>query len=147
MEGWQWRPDLIWFDNLRSVKSVSYYVQQMYAKNMGTNVVPATLATPTPKGEDGLFTSAVFDKNTGEYIVKVINTTDKAQTVDIKFDGLKKIEGNATTVTLDCSDYTLDNTLDHPNAIIPQDGWAAVEGNVIKTTVQGKNFVIFKVKK
>lgn len=79
---------------------------------MGTNVVPATLATPTPKGEDGLFTSAVFDKNTGEYIVKVINTTDKAQTVDIKFDGLKKIEGNATTVTLDCSDYTLDNTLD-----------------------------------
>mgnify|MGYP002610115539 FL=1 len=147
VEGWQWRPDLIWFDNLRSVKSVSYYVQQMYAKNMGTNVVPATLATPTPKGEDGLFTSAVFDKNTGEYIVKVINTTDKAQTVDIKFDGLKKIEGNATTVTLDCSDYTLDNTLDHPNAIIPQDGWAAVEGNVIKTTVQGKNFVIFKVKK
>ena len=100
-----------------------------------------------PKGEDGLFTSAVFDKNTGEYIVKVINTTDKAQTVDIKFDGLKKIEGNAATVTLDCSDYTLDNTLDHPNAIIPQDGWAAVEGNVIKTTVQGKNFVIFKVKK
>ena len=147
VEGWQWRPDLIWFDNLRSVKSVSYYVQQMYAKNMGTNVVPATLATPTPKGEDGLFTSAVFDKNTGEYIVKVINTTDKAQTVDIKFDGLKKIEGNAATVTLDCSDYTLDNTLDHPNAIIPQDGWAAIEGNVIKTTVQGKNFVIFKVKK
>lgn len=147
VEGWQWRPDLIWFDNLRSVKSVSYYVQQMYAKNMGTNVVPATLATPTPKGEDGLFTSAVFDKNTGEYIVKVINTTDKAQTVDIKFDGLKKIEGNASTLTLDCSDYTLDNTLDHPNAIIPQDGWAAVEGNVIKTTVQGKNFVIFKVKK
>ena len=147
VEGWQWRPDLIWFDNLRSVKSVSYYVQQMYAKNMGTNVVPATLATPTPKGEDGLFTSAVFDKNTGEYIVKVINTTDKVQTVDIKFDGLKKIEGNAATVTLDCSDYTLDNTLDHPNAIIPQDGWAAVEGNVIKTTVQGKNFVIFKVKK
>ena len=89
----------------------------------------------------------MFDNNTGEYIVKVINTTDKAQTADIKFDGLKKIEGNAATVTLDCSDYTLDNTLDHPNAIIPQDGWAAIEGNVIKTTVQGKNFVIFKVKK
>ncbi len=30
VEGWQWRPDLIWYDNLRSVRSVSYYVQQLY---------------------------------------------------------------------------------------------------------------------
>lgn len=147
VEGWQWRPDLIWFDNLNSVKTVSYYVQQMYAKNMGTNVVPATLATPTPQGEDGLFTSAVYDKNTNEYIVKVINTTDKAQTVNIVFDGLKKMQGSAATQTLDCSDYTLENTLENPNAIVPQDGWTTVEGNVIKTTVQGKNFTIFKVKK
>ncbi len=79
------RPDLVRQPPQREVRKLLR--TQMYAKNMGTNVVPATLATPTPKGEDGLFTSAVFDKNTGEYIVKVINTTDKAQTVDIKFDG------------------------------------------------------------
>lgn len=147
VEGWQWRPDMIWFDNLNSVKTVSYYVQQMYAKNMGTNVVPASLDNPTPKGEDGLFTSAVYDKNTGEYIVKVINTTEKAQTVDIKFDGLKKIAGNVPTLTLDCSQYTMENTLENPNAIVPQDGYATATGNVVKTTVKGKNFVILKVKK
>ena len=33
VEGWQWRPDAIWFDNLRFCKSVSYYVQQLYALN------------------------------------------------------------------------------------------------------------------
>lgn len=147
VEGWQWRPDLIWFDNLNCVKSVSYYVQQMYARNMGTNVVPATLATPTPKGEDGLFTSAVYDRNTEEYIVKVINTTEQPKTIDILFDGLKKVQGNATTLTLDCSDYTLDNTLENPDAIVPQEGWTKVEGNTIKTTIEGKNFVVFKVKK
>ena len=54
VEGWQWRPDLIWFDNLNSVKSVSYYVQQMYARNMGTNVVPATLATSNSQGRGRL---------------------------------------------------------------------------------------------
>lgn len=36
VEGWQWRPDLIWYDNTRIFKSVSYYVQQMYAMNRGT---------------------------------------------------------------------------------------------------------------
>ena len=85
------RPDLVRQSPQREVRKLLRTAD--VCQEHGTNVVPATLATPTPKGEDGLFTSAVFDKNTGEYIVKVINTTDKAQTVDIKFDGLKKIEG------------------------------------------------------
>ena len=37
VEGWQWRPDLIWFDNLSSVRSANYYVQQLYGENKGTN--------------------------------------------------------------------------------------------------------------
>ena len=89
----------------------------------------------------------MFDKNTNEYIVKVINTTEQPKTVDIVFDGLKKAQGNATTLTLDCSDYTLDNTLENPNAIVPQEGWATVDGNKLKATIEGKNFVVFKVKK
>ena len=138
---------MIWFDNLNSVKTASYYVQQMYATNMGTNVITAQLANPTPKGQDGLFTSAVFDKNTNEYIVKVINTTDKAQTVDIKLDGLKKISGQATTITLDCSDYTADNTLENPVAVVPVESYTKTEGNIIKANVGAKCFVIYKVKK
>ena len=43
VEGWQWRPDAIWFDNLRSFKSVSYYVQQLFAMNKGTNVLSLTM--------------------------------------------------------------------------------------------------------
>ena len=35
VEGWQWRPDLIWFDNLSSVRSANYYVQQLYGENKG----------------------------------------------------------------------------------------------------------------
>ena len=43
VDGWQWRPDMIWYDNTRMFKSVSYYVQQMYACNKGTNVLPLTM--------------------------------------------------------------------------------------------------------
>lgn len=43
VEGWQWRPDMIWFDNLNSVCTVSYYVQQLFATHKGTNVLSLTM--------------------------------------------------------------------------------------------------------
>lgn len=146
VEGWQWRPDAIWFDNLRSAKTVSYYVQALYAQNKGTNVLSTTIANPTPKGQDGIFSSAVYDKDKNEYIVKVINTTEKAQTVKILLNGLKGIS-EVKTITLDCSDYEMENTVDNPNAIVPMEAAGKAEGNVINATVAGKNFVIYKIKK
>ena len=147
VDGWQWRPDMIWFDNLRCAKSASYYVQQMYAMNKGTHVLTTTLQKPTPKGEDGLFASAVWDNQAQAYIVKVINTTDKAQNVRIELKDAKKLPATAKTITLNCSDYDLDNTVTNPNAVVPTDGFVALEGNVINTQVGGKTFVVYKVKK
>ncbi|MBQ0020183.1 MAG: carbohydrate binding domain-containing protein [Bacteroidales bacterium] len=146
VEGWQWRPDAIWFDNLRSAKTVSYYVQALYAQNKGTNVLNTTIANPTPKGQDGIFASAVYDKDKGEVIVKIINTTESAKSVDIKLNGMKSV-GCVNTITLDCSDYDMENTVDNPNAIVPMEGSAKAENGIIKANVAGKNFVVFKVKK
>ena len=50
VEGWQWRPDLIWFDNLTSVRSANYYVQQLYGLNKGTHVLSLTENGKTVKG-------------------------------------------------------------------------------------------------
>jgi len=146
VDGWQWRPDAIWFDNLRVAKSTSYYVQAMFAQNKGTNVLPISNSNFPGKGEDGVLASAVWDKTTGEYIVKVANTTEESKTVSIKLEGLKSISC-VKTITLDCSDFDLENTVDNPNVIIPQESTAEAEGNVINATVAGKNFVVFKAKK
>ena len=146
VEGWQWRPDAIWFDNLRSAKTVSYYVQALYAQNKGTNVLPTSQSVQTPKGQDGIFSSAVFDKDKNEVIVKVINTTEKAQDIAIKLNGLKSI-ASATTITLDCSDYEMENTVDNPNAIVPQEATIQADGTTLNARVAGKNFVVFKIKK
>ena len=93
VEGWQWRPDLIWFDNLRSVRTCSWYVQNLYGHNKGTNVIPLTMdkkAVSGQEGQNGLFASAVLDKNNNTYILKVVNTSDKSQKLNIEFKGLKK---------------------------------------------------------
>ena len=43
VEGWQWRPDLIWFDNLNTMRTVSYYVQQLYSQYKGANALTLTM--------------------------------------------------------------------------------------------------------
>ena len=71
VEGWQWRPDMIWFDNLNSVCTVSDYVQQLFATHKGTNVLSLTMnkkPVTGAEGQNGLFASAVCDKNKNEII-------------------------------------------------------------------------------
>ncbi len=146
VDGWQWRPDAIWFDNLHMVKTSSYYVQSMYAHNKGTNVLPLTNSNFPLKGEDGVLASAVVDKGTGDYIVKVANTTDSTMNIKIVLDGFDKI-GHVSTTTLDCSDYDMENTIENPNAIVPEEHSVPSEGNVISAAIRPKNFVIFKARK
>lgn len=152
VEGWQWRPDMIWFDNLRSVRTCSYYVQQLYALNKGTNVVPLTMdGKPVAgvEGQDGLFASAVWDSESQSYIVKVINTSDKAQPVELCFAGLGKKEqltdGSLTTFHSD--DPDLDNTVDNPTAIQPMESKISIKGNTLKTQVGAKSFAMYKFKR
>ena len=154
VEGWQWRPDAIWYDNLRSFKSVSYYVQQLFATNKGTNVLPLTMngkPVAGQEGQDGLFASSVFDKTTGEVIVKVVNTSKQAQPVSIQLTGMKG-ERTAETITLSHNGSMDDeNTLDQPEKITPKTGTlkldAGKKATLLVDDVPAMAFRIYKVKK
>ena len=150
VDGWQWRPDLIWYDNLRSVRSCSYYVQQMYAHNTGTHVLKATengKPLAGNEGQDGLFASAVWDAAKKEVIVKVVNVSEKAQEVKLNFAGLKKSQKLQLVdiTTYHSDDLYADNTLDNPTAIVPQvqtaDGAALDVANV-----PAKTFAMYRFK-
>ena len=155
VEGWQWRPDMIWYDNLRMFKSVSYYVQQLYAQNKGTNVL-SLLMDKKPvagqEGQDGLFASSVFDKTTNEVIVKVINTSKQPQPVTLNLQGIKGGDRTAETITLSWSGSMDDeNTLDQPERITPKAGTfqcvAAKKTLVISDQLPPMSFRLYKVKK
>ena len=62
VDGWQWTPDLIWVDNLRSYGSANYQVQKLYSTNKGTHIVPALSGNKPLSGQDSLYASAVIDK-------------------------------------------------------------------------------------
>jgi alpha-L-arabinofuranosidase len=161
VEGWQWRPDMIWYDNLRMFKSVSYYVQQMFAMNKGTNVLSLTTADPQngkkqvpvagQEGMDGLYASSVLDAETGEVIVKVVNTSKQPKAVQLNLQGMKG-ERTAQTLTLSW-DGSMDdeNTLDQPEKITPKPGITPVTADkkcsVLTDEVPAMSFRMYWVKK
>ncbi len=152
VEGWQWRPDMIWFDNLNSVLTCSYYVQQLYGHNRGTNVVPLTMdkkAVSGQEGQNGLFASAVWDSNDNCYIVKVVNTSATAQPVSINFAGLKKNQklANGECILLTSDNPDLENTIENPFAITPQESKVNIEGNVLNVDIAPNTFAIYKFTK
>ena len=156
-EGWQWRPDLIWMDNLRTVRTPNYYVQQLYAMNPGTNVLSLTEQVKNGKktvaqavtGQDNLCASAVFDKASGKYIVKLVNLGNAPQQVQLTFKGLKALPaaGNVQLTTLHSDDPMACNTISRPTVIVPVERAASdltVDKNVATFTVPARTFAVFK---
>lgn len=150
-EGWQWRPDMIWFDNLNSVPTASYYVQQLYAQNKGTRVLPLTMEgrpVAGKEGQDDLYASAVIDEPRGAYIVKVANTSDSPRDINLRFDGLKSSRTltEGTVVTLSSDDPDADNTLDNPSRIRPVETPLTIDGNIVRVTLPARTFAVYTVR-
>ena len=163
VKGWQWRPDLVWFDNTRIMRSCSYYVQQLYSLNKGDYVLPALVDGKPLTGQQQLYASAVVQGS--EIIVKITNLSRYSQTLNIELDGLQGPVTGGTLTTLYSSDAMAENTLDNPDKVVPvtvdvdmapclnpqdywQKGWYTNEqgDRVLKTSVAGSTFSVFKFK-
>src|SRR5204862_5427670 len=91
IDGWQWTPDLIWVDNLRSYGTTDYYVQKLFSTNKGSKVVPITLNNEVIAGQDSLYASASTDIATNELIIKIVNASAKEQSNTLSLDGAKNL--------------------------------------------------------
>ena len=143
VEGWQWRPDLIWFDNLSSVRSANYYVQQLYGENKGTNVLKLTENGKAVAGENGLYASACFDKATKSYIVKIANTSNQEKEINVTFNGIKKLNPGKMTV-LHADDIQAENKIDNKNVVVPVVSDAQANGNVLNVKMKANSFVVYR---
>jgi alpha-L-arabinofuranosidase len=85
-DAWQWRPNLIWFDNLLAYATPNYYVQQLFSHHRGDEVLPVEIndARPVadPHGRIGLATfhsSAEFKDITVKQNDETVFTSDSLQ--------------------------------------------------------------------
>lgn len=111
VDAWQWTPDAIWFDNLRSYGTPNYYVQRIFASNVGTRILPAT-----PQAQDHLYTAASLDERTHEVIVTTVNVNSEARSVEIALNGISG-SGTVKVITLASDDLKAENSFDHPQNV------------------------------
>ncbi len=139
VDAWQWNPDLIWYDNLRSLRTPNYYVQQLYSLNAGSTILSATSDGKALTGQDGLYASSSRDASTGETLVKLVNVTDSAATVTLSFKGTKHLPKSGTCTYLQADDLNTTNTFD-AESIVPRTMPVTVNGDGTCTLELPKHF-------
>ncbi|WP_114940098.1 alpha-L-arabinofuranosidase C-terminal domain-containing protein [Mucilaginibacter endophyticus] len=146
VEGWQWTPNLIWFDNLKSYATPNYYVQQLFSVNKGTDVVPLTLNNEAVAGQNDSYATASLDKNTNELVIKFVNTSTSAQNVSFKITGSKGYQKQATVTTLKADSKDAENSLTAPTAVSPVESTIDISGNTLKLALEPYSFKIVRLK-
>lgn len=146
VEAWQWNPDLIWFDNLRSFGTPSYYVQKAFANNKGTNVVPILSGGAAIAGKDSLYASSVIDQKSRELIVKVANASASAKATQIEVKGVSLNAKSASCQVMQAENLADYNTLDTPAKVAPKPAVVKVSGSKLSLTLDGRSFYLIKVK-
>jgi len=144
VEGWQWTPDLIWFDNLKSYGTPNYYVQQLYSLNKGTDVVPITLNNEAVTGQDDCFASAALDNSTHELIIKIINTGKQEQKADFVVNGVKA-ESKGSVTILQSDDLDSVNSIDEPMNISPKKSDIGVKDGRVNLNLKPYSFNVIRV--
>ena len=145
VDGWQWTPDLIWFDNLHAYGSPSYYVQKLFANNRGTQVVPIELNNTVMAGQDSLYASACIDTKTNELIIKIVNTIGKAQSVAFDVEELKKTDAIASVTVLQRDDMNAVNSFELPMNISPVEGKLVLKGKRLQMDLVGNSLSVIRV--
>ncbi len=146
VEGWQWTPDLIWFDNLRSFGTDNYYVQKLYSNNKGTEVLPMLLENKPLTGQGGLYASAAFDQHSNEIILKLVNSSDKSKTANVVLEGAKKLAAKGKITVLKSNDLNRVNSLDEPALVSPVEQEFTVKGKTVSHELAPYSFTVIRIK-
>ncbi len=114
VDAWQWSPNLIWFDNLRSFGTPSYYVQKLFSLNRGTTILPVL-----KNEQKDIFVSSSLDRRTGEVILKVVNIASSSKEITINLAGAKRVSEKGKAFILTHSDLNAENSLNEPTKVVP----------------------------
>ncbi|MBR6637761.1 MAG: peptidase, partial [Lachnospiraceae bacterium] len=113
----QWTPDMMFFSNDGLMLTANYYVQQMFANNVGTNILPSTLefeeiqaASASMSGRVGL----------GSWMTSV------------SYDNLKVVSNDTNEVLYE-TDFSSDDTLTKDNWTKHTGTWSVKDGALVQS--------------
>ncbi len=145
-DGWQWTPDLIWFDNLTSFGTPNYYVQQLFSVNKGTHALNMLRENEPLTGQSGVFASATLDQHTGEVILKLVNYAGQVSEVPVVLKTARRLLPGAIMTVLQHSDLDAMNSLQNPENIHPEERPLQLKGKKFSLALDPYSLTVVKIK-
>jgi alpha-N-arabinofuranosidase len=137
VNGYQWSPDLIGFNNTTSYGSPSYYAQVMLSNNHGTTVVSDTV-----NGASGL--QVLVTKTGDTYYMTVVNTLGAANTTTVNLAGVTNVSSTASATSLVGLASNATNSITNPTAIVPTTSTVSGLGTSFQDTFPGYSITILQ---
>jgi len=143
-DGWQWTPDLIWFNNLKSYATPNYYVQKLFSNNKGTDLIKISENGKVLTGQQNLYASAVKDNKSGETIIKLVNSNSQQTSVEINPKNIKS-GSQLTKIILTSSGLSDENNFQTEN-IKPVEETQVLKKGKISVDIPANSLVVLKIK-
>lgn len=113
----QWTPDMIFFSNDNALLTANYYVQKMFANNVGTNILPTTLTKPEIPTADNTLSGKV---GLGSWMTSVA------------YDNLKVVSNDTGDVLYE-TDFSSDKTFAEDDWTNHEGNWTVKDGRLLQT--------------
>ena len=144
-EGWQWAPDLIWFNNLESYQTPNYQVQKLFSNNSGTDLLKITEDGKSVIGKNQIYGSAVKDSESNDLIIKIVNTSENLKSITISSKN-GTLNGKGTLLKLSQKDLSVTNSFDKPNNTKVSSSEFEINNGNIKIELEGQSLNVFIIK-
>jgi alpha-L-arabinofuranosidase len=137
VNGNQWTPDLIGFNNTTAYGSPSYYAQIILSQNHGTTVVSDTV-----NAANGL--QVLVTKTGTTYYLTAVNTVGTPNTTTVDLSGVTSVSSTATVTSMSASSSTATNSITDPTAIVPETSTVSGLGASFDYTFPGYSITVLK---
>ncbi len=115
-QAWQWTPDMIWVNSLRSFGTPSYYAQMLFSRNRGSVELPVSRDNTAPP----FYVSAARDNSASEIIIKAVNPSPESVEAAVEIEGVSAVSPTGQATVLASGQLTDQNTFEDPAKVSPK---------------------------
>ncbi|HKC89642.1 MAG TPA: alpha-L-arabinofuranosidase C-terminal domain-containing protein [Blastocatellia bacterium] len=145
VDAWQWTPNLIWFDSLRSYGTPNYYAQKLFSVHRGSRILPAQINGSAKNGQQNLFVSASIDDRSGEAVLKIVNAEASSRELRINLAGAARVGPAGKAFILAGPDLKSENSLDEPTRVAPVERQVAVSSSEFTFTLAPNSLSVLRI--
>lgn len=133
------KTSLIWFDNENVVLTPEYYVQMLFANNVGTK----TLSADFSERPEGVTQSVTIDEKSQTLYVKLVNTGGKKEKINANLNGFDNL-ATASVLSLE-SEYKTAYNSNEKQTVAPKSKDIQISGDSFTVTLQPYSATVVRI--